>query len=119
MHARIGYHPVIVGITMPNETWVVVMGRRTGSHTIVASGTAIQVDHHRLGAVDESFLNQKFEQALVHGLGSGSQAFSFLSRVKRGESCRMFLGLQMRKYQGFNHLCGNSQDVDIADRTQA
>ena len=47
VHAGIGHHHVADRGTVANEARVVVVGCCAGAHTIIALGTAIQVDDHR------------------------------------------------------------------------
>ena len=96
MHARIGDHPIVVLLSVSNESRVVVVRRRTGSNTIIASGTSLQIDHHGLSAVDEPLLNQKLQQTLVHTLFTlnhpASLGGSLTSRVEGWQLRRQLRG---------------------------
>ena len=63
MHARIGHHNVIVRRPLANESRIVIMRCRTGPHAIVAPRAAIQVDQHRLRAVEEPVIGEEIKQA--------------------------------------------------------
>ena len=68
MHTRIGHHDVIVLRPLPNEPRIVVVRRRARPHTIVAPRAAIEIDQHRLRAVEKPMIGEKVE----HLRGSAS-----------------------------------------------
>ena len=65
VHASIGDHHVTKDGAMANETRIVVVGGGTRPDTFVTVNAALQIDHHRSGAVDESLLDEKLEQIVV------------------------------------------------------
>lgn len=65
VHTSVGDHPMVVDFALSIESWVIVVGRRTGTNAIVTSRTAIEIDYHGVGAVDEPILNQEFKQPRI------------------------------------------------------
>ncbi len=61
MQTGIGDHDVILRRPLPNESWVAVVCGRTGPHTIVAARATIEIDQHRLGAVQEAMIGEEVE----------------------------------------------------------
>jgi hypothetical protein len=51
---------------LAGKSRIVVVRGGTGPHAVVAAGAAIQVDHHRGGAVDEAIIDQKLQQPRLH-----------------------------------------------------
>ena len=65
MHARIGDHRCVVLRPLANESRIVVVRRRTRPHAIVAPRAAIQIDQHRLRAVEKPMVGEEIEHARV------------------------------------------------------
>jgi len=62
VHTRIGHHHVVMLRSLANEARVIVVRRRARPHAIVAASAAIQVDQHRLRAVEKTMIAEKIEQ---------------------------------------------------------
>ena len=61
VQAGVRDHVLAVNRTVSNETRIVVVCRRAGSHAVVTARAAIEVDDHRRGAADVPAINQKVE----------------------------------------------------------
>ena len=118
MHAGVGHHPVIMFGALPYESRIIVVCRCTRPDTIITSRATIQVDHHRLFAIDESVFNQEFQQSLVHR----RRAIQFATRLDRfiflRKQRRKLIVFEVRKNQRFHHGGWNSQNVNVAYRPQ-
>ena len=64
MHAGVRDHDVVVLRALTDEARIIVVRCRAGAHAIVAARAAIQVDHHRLCAVEEAVIAEEIQQAL-------------------------------------------------------
>ena len=65
MHTCISDHVVSMPYAVADKTRIVLVSRGAGAHTIIATGTSIEVDHHRGRAVDHSRVHQKLERRSV------------------------------------------------------
>lgn len=63
MHARIGDHHLVVRWTLANEAWIVVVRCGTCSYAVIAARAALQINEHRLCAVQEAMICKEIEQA--------------------------------------------------------
>ena len=87
MHASSSHHPLVVLRPFPQEPWIVVMGRSTRTNTIVTPCAAIEIDEHRLRAVDMPPLNQKLHQSWIDvDLARGLPTFGSRNVGRREDS---------------------------------
>ena len=105
VHARIGHHPVIVSLAVADEHGIAAVGRGAGAHAVVAPRAAVEVDEHRLGAVDEPLLDRPLHR-----------------RIVREQATRGHLGLALRRcldlgeHMRLEHVRRHPQHVDVAER---
>jgi hypothetical protein len=65
MHAGVRDHVVANDGTRPQESGVAVMGVRAGSDAVVTARAAVQIDEHRLFAIDQPLLNNLLQPGLL------------------------------------------------------
>src|SRR5579872_253361 len=97
---------------MPPELRIVVVSSCAGSHAVVATDTAIEIDHHGLFAIDESVINQKVHHVLLD-----------LYRCRLLTCANPPVTAQMDRQTGeyvlANKLSRNANNIDITDSAQA
>ena len=80
------------------------MGRRTGTHAVVTPHALVEVDEHRLGAVDKAFVDSPLEQRVIgqcSGLG-----------ITQAPGRR----LHFREHVLGEHVVGDAQYMQVAKR---
>jgi len=82
VHARLSNHQRAVAMSLADEARVVVVGGSARADAVVASGTAVEVDDHRLLAVDEAVVDEEFEKARVDAVNANCLACVRISDLR-------------------------------------
>ena len=116
VHTRIGDHQVIVCRALANEARVVVVRCCTGPHAIIAARAPIEIDQHRLGAVEEPMVGEEIEEG---GIDFG---FRISDCGLKGRGALGFApwlrGFRVRYDQSLYYLRWDSEHVDVSDRAE-
>ena len=62
MHASLSDHDAIMLRAFAIEPRIIPMRGSARSHSIIATGAAIEINHHRLRTVHKAVFHEKFEQ---------------------------------------------------------
>jgi len=66
VHAGGGNHQLGVAVSLSNKPWIAIVCDGTGLDAIIAVSATIQVDDHRLIAIDGSVIEKKVEHPSSH-----------------------------------------------------
>ena len=94
MHASVRDHPVFVNDAAAIKPRVVIVSRGASPDAIVTASAAVQVNHHRIAAIDQTLINQKLKRRRVN------RRFTILQSAIFGFSLRTTIW-QWRKNQMF------------------
>ena len=123
MHAGVGNHEILELRSISHKPRIVIVGRRTSSDAVIATGTTIQIDQHRLGTVDQAFIQQKFLRrgtSFLVLVELSSHRSLLLRRFVQdlGGHCLQLWFCQSGQYVLLDNCLRDSKDVDVANGAQ-
>ena len=119
MHAGVGDHQSLADRAVPQKPGIVVVRRRACPHTIVTARAAVQVDHHRRRAVEESVLGEKLQHVRADlGAGIDRRWRRCLLVLSRAEQPREVFFRNRGQHDRFHDRRGDHDDVGVADDPQ-
>jgi len=109
VHACGSDHQLGMSLPLPDETWIPIMGDGAGFDAIVAIGTSIHVDDHRLIPIDGSVIDDEIEE-----LPGDIEFVSAHAELFKEEAFG-----NVGKDQLLDRWSGDHQEISSADAVQA